>query len=77
VRRVPRDASRQFNRRFRQPAFSIGLEMPGQLPEQELPVCAVCLLAEELQVVGLQRGDVHRGQFFDLLSEDLLHASTS
>jgi hypothetical protein len=51
--------------------------MPGQLPEQELPVCAGCLLAEELQVVGLQRGDFHRGQFVDRLSEGLLHASTS
>jgi hypothetical protein len=28
-------------------------------------------------VAGLQRGDIHRGQFVDLLSEGLLHASTS
>lgn len=51
--------------------------MPSRLPEQELPVCAVCLLAEILQVAGLQRGDIHRGQLVDLLSEGLLHASTS
>ena len=56
---------------------AFGLDVPGQFPEQELPVRAGGLLAEELQVAGLQRGDVHRGQFVDLLSESLLHASTS
>jgi hypothetical protein len=76
-RRVARNAAGNLSRRFRQPALLLGLHLPGDLPEQILPVRGRRRLPKQLLVLCLQRLYIHRGKLIDPIPEGLLHASTS
>jgi len=76
-RRVPCDAARQFADLVRLPAFLVGLQSPGDLAEQKLPVRTDRLLAEYPAMLFAQRRHVHRRERGDPIPERLLHASTS
>jgi len=67
--RVTGDAPSKLDRTLRQPAFGLGLEMPGEFPEEVLPVRAGRLLAEKGHVPRLECLDVHGCEFIDLLPE--------
>jgi hypothetical protein len=76
-RRVPRDAACQLANRVGLPVFLVGLQAPGDLAEQELPVRTDRLLAEDLAMLFAQRRHVHGYERGDPIPKRLLHASTS